>query len=300
VETISFDQAVEGKIEAQTAGRIPPNVYYQDFTFTGTEADLFKIQVGSLQASLKVEMLDGNKYIVPLKRDEQSGEYLLNTPGATLPAEGEYRVRVSVAPSPTLAAPVLFSLKLIHTGLTAEGYQQRLQAIVKGFDGQKSDETIGQLERLAQDDPKQPGAHEYLGLVYNEFKKDQVKAAAAMLQAIKLGGAAIFKIEHDSKWRRPSRDRRTQRFTFEEPKTSWLRISSDNLVLAEFQAPDKPLATVTKSQIKEVMRVLQSQVVVVKHSNKQIRVENASFSLSTPAEADMVVDLIKGTTLRKE
>ncbi len=300
VDAISFDQVIEGKIEAQTAGRIPPNVYYQDFTFTGTDADLFDLQITSAHAALKVELLDANKIMLPLKRDEQTGLYRLNTNGFILPSDGEYRVRVSVAPSPALAAPILYTLKLNHTGLTAAGYQYRLQQIVKGFSPQKPDESILQLERLSQDDPKQPGAYEYLGLLYNEFKKDQVKASVAMSQAIKLGGAAIFKIAHDAKWRRPTRDRKIQRFVFEELKTSWLRVSATQLVLADFNVPDKLLATLTRAQIKEVTRLLQSQIVVVKHDNKQFRVENVSFGLNTPAEADIVVDIIKGNLLRKE
>ncbi|HEX4946606.1 MAG TPA: hypothetical protein VFZ34_08090 [Blastocatellia bacterium] len=300
VEAIAFNQLIEGKIEANTAGRIPPNVYYQEYTFTGTDADLFDIQVVSTQAAVKVELLDGNKISLPLKRDEQSGAYRLNTEGFTLPADAEYRIRVSVAPSPTLAAPIPFSLKLNHNGLTAAGYQHRLQQIVKGFQAQKPDESIGQLERLIEDDAKQAGAYEYLGLLYNEFKKDQVKASAAMLQAIKLGGAAIFKITHDAKWRRPNRDRKTQRLAFEELKTSWLRVSSTQLVIADFNVPDKALATFTRAQLKEISRFLQTQVVVVKHANKQFKPDTLALGLGTPAEADIVVDLINGNLLKKE
>jgi hypothetical protein len=300
VEAVSFNQLIESKIEAATAGRIPPNIYYQEFTFTGTDADLFNIQIISSQAALKVELLDANKVNLPLKREEPSGLYRLNTDGAILPADGEYRVRVSVAPSPTLAAPIPFALKLNHTGLTAAGYQHRLQQIVKGFTPQKPDESIGQLERLAQDDPNKPGAYEYLGLLYNEFKKDQVKASAAMLQALKLGGAAIFKVTHDAKWRRPNRDRQTQRVAFEELKTSWLRISTAQLVVADFNVPDKPLATFTRAQLKEVSRFLQTQFVVIRHDNKQFKPDTVVLGLNTPAEADIIVDLINGNLLRKE
>ena len=300
VDAISFDQMVDGKIEAQTAGRIPPNVYYQEFTFTGTDADLFEIQINSAQAALKVEMLDANKIMLPLKRDEQTGIYRLHTNGSILPSDGEYRVRVSVAPSPALAAPIPYALKLNHTGLTAAGYQHRLQQIVKGFSPQKPDESIGQLERLAQDDPKQAGAYEYLGLVYNEFKKDQVKASVAMSQALKLGGAAIFKIAHDSQWRRPNRDRKTQRMMFQELKTNWLRVSTTQLVIADFNVPDKALLTFTREQIKEAGRVAPSSFVFIKHDNKKFKPDVITLALSTPVEADIVVDLIKGNLLRKE
>lgn len=300
VEAISFDQMMEGKIEATTAGRLPPNVYYQDYLFTGTDADLFDLQITSAHAALKVEMLDANKISVPLQRDEQTGLYRLNTNGFILPADGEYRVRVSVAPSPTLAAPIPYTLKLNHTGLTVAGYQFRLQQIVKGFSPQKPDESIGQLERLTQDDPKQPGAFEYLGLLYNEFKKDQVKASVAMSQALKLGGAAIFKVGHDSQWRRPNRERKTQRLTFQELKTNWLRISKTQLVIADFNVPDKPLLTLTREHLKEVERVAPSAFVYVKHENKQIKPAVLTFGFTTPVEADIVVDLIKGNLLKKE
>ena len=300
IDAISFDQMIEGKIEAQTAGRIPPNVYYQDFTFTSTDVDLFDLQITSAHAALKVELLDANKIMLPLKRDEHTGLYRLNTNGSILPSDGEYRVRVSVAPSPTLAAPIAYTLKLNHIGLTTAGYQHRLQQIVKGFSPQKPDEAIGQLERLVQDDAKQPGAYEYLGLLYNEFKKDQVKASVAMSQALKLGGAAIFKIAHDSQWRRPNRDRKTQRFAFQELKTNWLRVSTTQLVIADFNVPDKALLTFPREEIKEVGRVLPSSFIFIKHENKKFKPDVISLSLSTPVEADIVVDLIKGNLLRKD
>ena len=298
VDAVSFDQMVDGKIDAQTAGRIPPNVYYQEFSFTGTDADLFDVQITSLHAALKVELLDANKIMLPLKRDESTGLYRLSS--TVLPSDGEYRVRVSVAPSPALAAPIPYSLKLHHTGLTAAGYQHRLQQIVKGFSPQKPDESIGQLERLAQDDPKQAGAYEYLGLVYNEFKKDQVKASVAMSQALKLGGAAIFKIAHDSQWRRPNRDRKTQRLVFQELKTNWLRVSTTQLIIADFNVPDKALLTFPRDEIKEVGRVAPSSFVFIKHDNKKFKPDVITLALSTPVEADIVVDLIKGNLLRKE
>lgn len=299
VEPIPFDQSVEGKIDAQTAGRIPPNVFFQEFTLQGTDADLFKIQLYSQQASLKVELLDGNKISLPLKRDEHSGEYLLATPEATLPTDGEYHVRVSIAPSPTLAAPVLFTLKVNHLGLTAAGYKNRLEQIVKGFNMQKLDEAIQQLERLAQDDPKQAGAYEYLGLVYNEFKRDQVKASAAMLQAIKLGGSAIFKIARDSQWRKPSRDRQTQRMVFQDLRTSWVKISSSQLIISDFETPDKPILTITQAQLKEASRLAPTSVVVIKHTNKLIKPDTINIALPTPIEADQVLDVIKGNLLGK-
>lgn len=300
VEFINFNQVVEGKIEAQTAGRIPPNVYYQEHQFSGTDADLFEIQVISAQAAVKVELFDAKKIYVPIKLDEKSGLYRLSTDGNILPANGDYRVRVSAAPSPTLAAPIPYSLKIIRTGLTAAGYQIRLQQIVKGFSPQSPDESIKQLEQLTQDDPKQAGAYEYLGLLYNEFKKDQVKASVAMSQAMKLGGAAIFKIAHDSQWRRPNRDRKTQRMEFQDLKTSWLRVSTTQLAIADFNVPDKALLSFPREQIKEINRVPPSSFIYFKHDNKKFKPDTIIIGLPTPVEADIVVDLIKGNLLRKE
>lgn len=300
IGAINFDEVVEGKIEAQTAGRIPPNVYYEEFAFSATDADLFDIEIHSNQAIIKVELLDSNKINVPLKRNEQTNSYQLNTNGSTLPTDGEYRVRVSVAPSPTLAAAIPFSLKLAHTGLTEAGYQERLQQIVKGFSPQKPDESITQLERLAQDDPKRPGAYEYLGLLYNEFKQDQVKASVAMSEALKRGGAAIFKIAHDSQWRRPNRDRKTQRMAFQDLRTNWLRISSSQIVIADFNVPDRAVLTFPREQIKEVNRVLNSPFFFIKHENKRLKPDLITFGLATPIEADMAVDIIKNILPRKE
>ena len=194
----------------------------------------------------------------------------------------------------------MYTLKVTHLGLTAAGYKHRLEQTVKGFKPQKVDESIGQLERLSQDDPKQAGAYEYLGVLYNEFKKDRVKSSAAMLQAIKLGGAAIFKITHDSQWRRPTRDRQTQRLVFPELRTSWVKISTSQLTVSDFNTPDKPTLTITRAQLKEASRFAPTSVVVLKHINKLIKPDIINFALTTPIEADQVVDVIKGNLLGKE
>ena len=89
VGPITFNQDVEGKIDEPTAGRIPPNVFFQEFALTASDADLFTIQLNSPAASLKVELLDANKISLPLKRDEHSGAYQLATPELVLPADGE-------------------------------------------------------------------------------------------------------------------------------------------------------------------------------------------------------------------
>ena len=65
-----------------------------------------------------------------------------------------------------------------------------------------------------------------------------------MTQALKLGGAAVFKIAHDSQWRRPNRDRKTQRLVFQELKTNWLRVSLTQLVIADFNIRKTPITRI--------------------------------------------------------
>ncbi len=303
IDTINFDKTIEGKIETATAGRMPPSTYYQEYIFNATDADLFAIELKSINSDLKLEIEDKNKNSLPLKRDEVSGDYRLNTVGFTLPESGEYRVKVLTALNTTPSTPIQYTLKFAHSGLTAEGYQARLQQIISAFNlpgERKIDETIAQLERLAQDDDKKAGAFEYLGMLYNEYKQDAPKAATAMLQAIKLGGSATFKITHDSRWRRPVVDKKLKKLVWQEQRTNWLKISAKQLVVTEFTAQDKTVVALNATQIKEVERFAQSPFASLKHTNKALKPEVIGVAFSNPAEADMAVDLIKGNLLRKE
>ena len=303
IDKLVFDQLMEGKIDPQSAGRIPPNTYYQEYNLSATEVDLFTIHLLSPTSGLKVEIIDASKNALPLKYDEHSGEFRLLTPSTTLPESGDYRVRVIATSTTSLATPIPYTLKFNHTGLTAAGYQERLTQIINAFNlpgERKVDEAVGQLERLTQDDPKQPGGFEYLGMIYNEYKQDLPKAAAAMLQAIKLGGAATFKITHDSRWRRPIRERKGQKMVWEDQRTSWLKISSKQLIVADFTTPTKAIATLTGLQITEVTRTPLGPFMLVKHNIKLFKPDTVVIGFTNPAEAEIAVDLIKANLLKKE
>lgn len=303
IETISFDKLVEGKIDATTAGRMPPSTYYQEYIFNATDADLFTMELKSINQELKLEVEDKNKNALPLKREPSTGDYRINSAEFTLPESGEYRVKVLASLNAAPSTPIQYTLKFYHIGLTAEGYQTRLQQIVNAFNlpgERKIDETIGQLERLSQDDAKKSGAFEYLGMLYNEYKQDTPKAATAMLQAIKLGGSATFKITHDSRWRRPVMDKKLKKFVWQEQRTNWLKISAKQIVVTEFTVQDKTVVALNSTQVKEVERIAQSAFASIKHTNKMLKPEILGVAFSSPAEADMAVDLIKGNLLRKE
>lgn len=305
VERINFNGNTEGKIEASTAGRIPPNVYYQEYSITATDADVFYIQLTSPQPTLKVELIDEKRTEVPLVKDEINGQYRPNTSGGVLVEDGEYRLRVTYMTT-SLTSSVPYSLKVVRTGLTSAGYQDRLQKIIQAFNlpGEKKvDATIAQLEQLTQDDPLRPGGFEYLGLLYDQYKQDIVKASASMLQAIKLGGAATFKITHDAKWRRPSRDKKNQELTWTEQRTDWIKISKGQVVVVDSSAPDKPLAVFKGGALVEAMRppaFPAGPVVVLRHSIKTIKPDILFVGFKSAAEAEVAIDLIKDHVLKAQ
>ena len=287
----------EGRIEAQTAGRIPPNVYYQEFALTATDADLFKIQVNSVNASLKVELLDARRINVPLKRDEQSGEYQLSTAGATVPADGEYRVRV-INVSEEKKPIGAYRLVIVRTGMTEAAYEARLRQISQGFKASEAasvDATIKQLEELSAEDAKKPGAFELLGVIYLNHKNDSDKAATQMEQAIKLGGAGVFKISYDSQWRRPKR--MPAGFVWEDAKTAWLRIQDASLAVADAANPNQPISTTAGSQITKVERLPVLPVVTVQLASR--RLLQFSPASKNAAEADLIVRLLQSHVVRK-
>ena len=303
VEPINFDKITEGKIDAATAGRMPPSTYYQEYILNATDADLFTMELKSSNQELKLEVEDKNKNPLPLKREASTGDYRISSPDFTLPESGEYRIKVLASLNAAPSTPIQYTLKFYHIGLTAEGYQTRLQQIISAFNlpgERKIDETISQLERLAQDDDKKSGAFEYLGMLYNEYKQDTPRAATAMLQAIKLGGAATFKITHDNRWRRPVVDKKLKKLVWQEQRTNWLKISAKQIVITEFTSQDKTVIALNSIQIKEVERFAQSPFASIKHTNKTVKPELLGIAFSSPAEADMAVDLIKGNLLRKE
>jgi len=299
---IKFNQLTEGSIEAQAAGRIPPQTYYNEYTFAATSADLFDLQLQTTQPNLIVQILDANRGELPLTRDQRTGLFRLGTPDKVLPADGEYRVRVVAQLQAAPTAPLLYSLTVKRTGLTQAGYDKRLGEILTAYDAsgaRDAELAVTKLEQLAADDPSKATAYEYLGMLYLNHRGDRVKAADALLQAIKKGGAATFKITHDSRWRQPSKARPATGIEWPEQRSDWLKIKEGQLSIVDAATEgQKTLFTLNAAQIKEANKRT-PLIIAIKHKI-QLKPDTIIFAAKNMAEGEMIAELIKTYVTRKE
>jgi hypothetical protein len=301
IAAIEFNQPVNGGLDGQASGRIPPGTYFNEHRLTVTTADLFAIQLQSANPALTVQLTDNSRMDVPLMRDERTGAYKLRSAEGVVPSDGEYRVRVLVNASGPPPQPILYALTVNRTGLTDEGYDARLGQIVSDFNSARdAGAALPKLEALAKDDPRRAAAHEYLGVLYLEHGDDIVKATAAMAQAIKLGGAAMFRVTHDSRWRRPERERRGQKVTWLEPRTSWLKIYKDKIVVADYADPQKAVFEIAGPQVERFGRLPVLPIIGIEHTNKQVKPERFSFGARNQPEAELVVDLISNHVTQRK
>lgn len=303
IAEINFNQSIDGGIDGQASGRIPPGTYFNEYLIKLSAIDLFTIQLQSANPSLTVQLTENNRIDIPIIRDQRTGVYKIKNEDGTVAADGTYRVRVMVNASGPPPQPILYKLAVNRTGLTEAGYEARLQQIVSDYRSQKDAvSALVKLEELTKDDPNRAGAFEYLGVLHLEYGKDLVKATTNMTQALKLGGAALFRVNHDSQWRRPARQGRgaNLRFNWPDQRTSWLKVYKDKLVIAELGEEQKELLTLTGAQVQNFGRVPPSPVVFIKHNNSQFKPDNISFGVPNPLEADLIVDLINDFVAAKK
>lgn len=293
VPPVSFNQSVEGRLDPQTSGRLSQHGYYDEYAFTASSADLFSIKLETNDQNLAVQIFDQNRSGLVLLRNPEN-VFTLEPPG-TLPADGDYHVRVVGTLADAKGGPVPYTLKINYLGLTKAGYQARLEQIVNHFNQAKNvDEAVTGLEQLTRANPSEPQAYEYLGLIY--ARKDLAKAASLMEQAIKLGGAAMFEITHDNKWNEPRG--RGENLLWDDPRNRWLQIRPGQLVLVEPGDPKLVPLSLDGPRIKEVRRVGASAVITI----KPVGPGKPYFFRPTtrnPTESELIINLIKTYVQRK-
>jgi len=300
IPQISFNLATAGNLDPQTSGRITATGYYDEYKLTATNADLFTIQLQTSDPSLTVQIYDGSQAGQPIQKDPQSGEFKLTTPGNTLPADGEYRVRVLGTIPEEKASAVAYTLNIKRSGLTEEGYTARLQQIVTAFNssgGKDADEAISRIEELIAIDPNKSKAYETLAAAYLYHRKDLAKAVNLMEKAIKLGGSAMFKVTHDSQWRRP--EKKGDGIEFPDLRTSWLYIRPDQVTLIDTADPQRIYFSVGSRQIKEVNRVNQTPLIAIKPPGLRAKPYLIHPSTRNQAEAEVIVNMIKSYVLKQ-
>ncbi|MEP7273838.1 MAG: hypothetical protein ABI882_20225 [Acidobacteriota bacterium] len=288
IPIIAYNQLVTASLDPRTAGQIKAGIYYDEYVLEGSDDDLFTIFLQSPNPGLTVQVYDKDGGGLPTLRDPRSGEFKLDTQGGTLPAAGEYRLRIVGV----VTDPAGYTIRLNRTGLTEAGYQEKLQSIILAFNAPETknvDDTISKLERLADEDGSQSGAYELLGVMYLYHRNDTAKAAAAMENAIKLKGAAVFRVTHDPVLGRAAKRKPDGQYDWVESRTSWLRVQPDMLALADMTNEQEVVFSLNGSQIREALATKAGTmpVISIKTSTQS---KGYTFSPGTKSQAE--VDLI--------
>ncbi|MBI3421878.1 MAG: hypothetical protein HY011_02990 [Acidobacteria bacterium] len=294
---LTFNQPVIASLEAPGTGRLATGHYYNEYVLTAKASDLLMIQFQPDSTPLSLHVYDQARAELPIVKDSMTGDYRFDTPTGTVPADGEYRVRVLNATDDKKALGA-YSLKVMRTGMTEAAYSARLQLISGRFKAGETasvDETIKQLDELIAEDATKPGAYELLGVLHLYYKNDPAKAVSQMEQAIKLGGAGMFKVSYDSQWRRPKRT--PGGFVWEDPKTAWLRVQEGKAVLADVSNPNQTISTLQGAQVSKLERLPVAPVVVVQTMARLV----IQFSPASKngAEADLIVRLLQTYVTKK-
>jgi hypothetical protein len=296
--TLTFNQEAKGRLDPKASAKGAAGSFFEEYILNARSDDWLTFRIESEDPSLGLQILDKDKAEVAVAKDSSAGGFKINTPTGGLPADGEYRVRVTGAISGKNNIP--YTLKVNRLGLTANIYNERFQKIYSGFresDSASVEQTLAGLEELGKDDGARPTTFELLGIIYLYNRQDFEKAEQAMEQAIKLNGAAVVKITFDSQWRRMAR-LRSGNFGFEDARTGWVRIRPGQIELTD--PSNKILATVKGQQIKEM-----SKIVTATNNLVTITGENARrpfvFAPGTlqQGEADLVVKLIQNHVMGK-
>ncbi len=294
---LAFNQPVIASLEASGTGRLATGHFYNEYVLTAKASDLLLIQFQPDSPALSLRITDQARAELPIVKDSMTGDYRFDTPTGTLPADGEYRVRVLNTADDKKAIGA-YSLKVTRTGMTEAAYEARLQTISGRFKAGETasvDETIKQLDELIAEDANKPGAYELLGVMYLYYKNDNAKAVNQMEQAIKLGGAGMFKVAYDSQWRRPKR--MPGGFVWEDPRTAWLRVQDGKAVLADMSNPNLTISTLQGAQINKLERLPIAPVVLIQ--TLQRLVIQFSPASKNGAEADLIVKLLQTYVTKK-
>jgi hypothetical protein len=294
---LTVGEEAKGRLDPRSSEKGAAGAVFEDLILNAKSDDLLTLQIESENPSLGLQVFDKDKTEVALAKDS-SGNFKINTQTGGLPADGEYRVRVSGAVSGKNAVP--FTIKVNRLGLTPAAYAERFQKIYANYresDQASVDETLAKLEELGKDDTTRPTTFEMLGIIYLYNQKDVGKAAQAMDQAIKANGAAVIKISYDSQWRKMVK-LRSGNFGFEDSKTGWLRIRPGQLQITD--TSNKSLANLNGPQIKEMSKIVTAanNMVTITADNPRKPYIFAPGGMQQ-AEADLVVKLIQTYVMGK-
>jgi len=291
IHTLAFGELRNGRIDPKTSDKNADGSYYEEMILNAKSEDWLTFHVEGDNPLLGLQILDKSNAEVPVAKDS-SGDFKINTTTGGLPADGEYRVRVTGVLIGKSASP--FTINVNRHGLTTMAYVDRFQNINSNY--RKEDpvsvvETVAKLEALGRDNPSRSTAFELLGIIHLDVRKDVENAEAAMERALKANGTAVFQISFDNQWRRMAK-LRSGGVGFEETRSGWLKIAPGKLTITDLGG--NTLGTIYGEQIKELSKTLvgdHAQVTITPNNTRKTYV----FATKTKAEAetDMVMRLIQ-------
>jgi hypothetical protein len=297
IHTLAFGEWRNGRLDPKTSDKNADGGFYEEMILNAKSDDWLTFHLEGDNPLLGLQILDKNNAEVPIEKDP-SGDYKINTPTGGLPADGEYRVRVTGVLIGRTASP--FTINVNRLGLTTMVYVDRYQNIYSNY--RKEDpvsvvETVAKLEALGRDNPSRSTAFELLGIIHLEVRRDVENAEAAMERALKANGSAVFQISFDNQWRRMAK-LRSGDFAFEESRSGWLKIGPGQLTITDLSG--KTLGTLNGQQIKELSKNLVGAhaMVTINANNARKPYVFATKTLAQP-ETDLVMRLIQNHVMGK-
>lgn len=294
---LNFGVEKKGRLDPKTSDKSADGSFFEEMILKAESEDSLIFRVKGDNPSIGLRIIGRNNAEVAVAKDF-SGDFKIMTPSGGLPANGDYRVRVTGALIGRNAVP--FTIKVDRVGLTAVSYVERFNKIYANYresNPASVEETVAKLERLGRDDPSRPTAFERLGIIYLEVRRDVGKAERAMEQAIKANGVVRIQISFDNKWR-PMTKLRSGAIGFEDKRMGWLRIQAGQLTISD--ASDKLLTSLSSQQIKDLSKTLTSAyslVTIIPNNNRRPYV--FAPEAMRQVEADLVVKLIQNHVVGK-
>jgi hypothetical protein len=294
---LAFGEGKNGRLDPKTSDKSADGSFYEEMILNAKSDDWLIFHVEGDNPLLGLQILDKNNAEVPVAK-EPSGDFKINTPTGGVPADGEYRVRVTGMLIGKNASP--FKINVKRLGLTVMAYVERFNQININFreDNPASvEETVAKLEELGRDDPSRSTAFELLGRIYLDIRKDVAKAEAVMEQAIKAKGVALIRISFDNQWRRIAK-MRSGNYGFEDARSGWLKIGPGQVTISDLS--NKPLASLSGLQIKDLSKtpVAAYNMVSITADNTRKPYVFAPKNMQM-AETDLVIRLIQNHVVGK-
>jgi hypothetical protein len=290
---LAFGEGKNGRLDPKTSDKNADGSYYEEMILNAKSEDRLTFHVEGENPLLGLQILDRNKSEVPVAKDP-SGDFIINTTTGGVPADGEYRVRVTGVLIGKSASP--FKISVNRLGLTVTTYVERFEQIKNNYrelDPASVEETVAKLERLGKSSPSYSTAFELLGRIYLDKYKDFGKAEVAMEQAIKARGVALIHISFDNKWRQMAKSR-SGNYDFEDSRQGWLKIGPGKITITD--AYNKELLSLSGQQIKGSSN---AQVAVSITCDNPRKLYFFAPKTMQPAETDMVIRLIQNHVVGK-